>query len=149
MVHGPHNKGNLNLLYKFVSKGFPYPMGAFDNKRSFTSIENLCFIVKKCLEQNISNGIYNVSDDEPLSSKELVRLMGKTISKPARVLNLNKGLIVLLAKVGDFLKLPLNTHRLNKLTENYVVSNEKIKKALSIDLPISAVDGLTKTIKSF
>ena len=43
MIHGPGNKGNLNLLYSVISKGFPWPLGAFDNKRSFCSIENFSF----------------------------------------------------------------------------------------------------------
>jgi len=40
MIHGPGNKGNLNLLYNVVSKGIPCPLGAFDNRRSFCSIDN-------------------------------------------------------------------------------------------------------------
>ena len=51
MIHGPGNKGNLNLLYKFVAKGIPYPLAAFENKRSFLSIENLCYAVKEILNQ--------------------------------------------------------------------------------------------------
>ena len=149
MVHGPYNKGNLNLLYKFVSKGLPFPLGTFDNQRSFTSIDNLCFIVKQCIEKDIPTGIYNMADDESLSTVDLVKLIGQVISKPAKVWNINKSLMVAMARVGDLLHLPLNTHRLNKLTENYVVSNQKIKQALSIELPTTAVDGLTKTIKSF
>ena len=31
MIHGPKNKGNLNLLYSFISKGIPYPFGKFIN----------------------------------------------------------------------------------------------------------------------
>ena len=50
MIHGPGNKGNLNLLYKIVSKGFPWPLGAFDNKRSFCSIDNLSFIINELME---------------------------------------------------------------------------------------------------
>jgi nucleoside-diphosphate-sugar epimerase len=42
MIHGPGNKGNLNLLYAFARRGLPYPLAAFDNRRSFTGIENLC-----------------------------------------------------------------------------------------------------------
>ena len=46
--------------------------------------------------------------------------------------------------------MPLNTFRLDKLTENYVVSNEKIRRALNIErMPIDAREGLTKNIKSF
>ena len=48
------------------------------------------------------------------------------------------------------LHLPLNKERLAKLTENYVVSNRKIKSALGVDkMPVRAKEGLIKTIKSF
>ena len=47
MIHGPENKGNLNLLYQLVSKGIPWPLGAFENQRSFCSIDNLMFIFKE------------------------------------------------------------------------------------------------------
>ena len=51
MIHGPGNKGNLNLLYNIVSKGFPWPLGLFENSRSYLSIENLCFIIKELIER--------------------------------------------------------------------------------------------------
>ena len=54
------------------------------------------------------------------------------------------------AKIGDALHLPLNTQRMQKLTENYVVSNAKIKAALGMkEMPVRAKDGLRETIKSF
>ena len=150
MIHGPGNKGNLNLLYGVVKKGFPYPLGAFENKRSFTSIDNLTFVIEQLLEKNIPSGIYNVSDDETLSTNELIHLMARVMNKPARVWNLPPKLVSLLAKIGTAIHFPLNTGRLQKLTENYVVSNEKIKKALNItQMPVSATEGFTKTIKSF
>lgn len=150
MVHGPGNKGNLNLLYKFAAKGLPYPLGAFNNKRSFLSIENFCFVCNELLTRNIVSGVYNLSDDEPMSVKELFTVIGSTVGRKASVLNIPKGLVSAMAGVGDILKLPLNTERLNKLTENYVVSNTKIKSALGIDkLPISVKDGIARTIASF
>jgi len=54
-----------------------------------------------------------------------------------------------IAKVGDILRLPLNTERLNKLTETYIVSNIKIKKAINKQLPLSNIQGMMKTIQSF
>ena len=33
MIHGPGNKGNLNLLYNVVKKGIPWPLGDFENRR--------------------------------------------------------------------------------------------------------------------
>ena len=54
------------------------------------------------------------------------------------------------AKIGDVLHLPLNTQRMQKLTENYVASNAKIKAALGMkEMPVRAKDGLRETIKSF
>jgi nucleoside-diphosphate-sugar epimerase len=150
MIHGPGNKGNLNLLYSLVSKGFPWPLGAFENQRSFLSIDNLCFVIKELLTQNeIPSGIYNVADDEPLSTNELIQLIAVSQNKHARILHISKGFITRMAKLGDRLHLPLNSERLQKLTESYVVSNAKIKKAIGKQFPINAKEGLLKTFESF
>ncbi|WP_085537636.1 NAD-dependent epimerase/dehydratase family protein [Massilibacteroides vaginae] len=150
MIHGPGNKGNLNLLYAVINKGIPYPLGAFDNRRSFTSIDNLSFIINKVMESEIPSGVYHIADDKPLSTKELIRIICRVLGKKERVYNLPKGFVEFAAKCGDVLHLPLNTFRLNKLTENYVVSNLKIKQAIGVEeLPVSAHDGLIKTIRSF
>ena len=150
MIHGPGNKGNLNLLYGFVRKGLPWPLGAFENSRTFTSIGNLTFIISELLRKKVESGIYNMADDRALSTNELIQVMCKAMDKKARIWKINKGLINFVAGTGDLLHLPLNTFRLEKLTENYVVSNAKIKKALGIDkMPVDATDGLTLTIKSF
>ncbi len=151
MIHGPGNKGNLNLLYKVVEKGIPWPLADFDNKRSFLSIDNLNFLIERIVsDQNIKSGIYNFSDDQALSTNDLVKIIANTSGKKERLLKIPKHLISMVAKTGDFFKLPLNSERLKKLTENYIVSNQKIKTALKIDsLPITAEEGMKKTIESF
>lgn len=150
MIHGPGNKGNLNLLYGVVSKGIPWPLGAFENRRTFTSIENICFAVNGLLTKAVESGIYNMGDDEALSTNELIKVICDTLGKKARILRISKGFMTGCAKVGGWLHLPLNPDRLQKLTENYVSSNEKIKRALGVDkMPVSAKDGLVRTIQSF
>lgn len=150
MIHGPGNKGNLNLLYGVVSKGIPWPLGAFENRRTFTSIENICFAVNGLLTKEVESGIYNMGDDEALSTNELVKVICDTLGKKARIWRISKGFMTGCAKVGGWLHLPLNPDRLQKLTENYVSSNEKIKKALGVDkMPVSAKEGLVRTIISF
>lgn len=152
MIHGPGNKGNLNLLYSVVSKGIPWPLAAFHNQRSFLSIDNLCFMVGELLARaDVPSGIYHFADDEALSTNELIALIGEARGgrKPA-LWHLPAGMISGLAKIGDLIRLPLNTERLHKLTENYVVSNTKIKNALGIAaLPVTAREGLLKTLRSF
>lgn len=150
MIHGPGNKGNLNLLYKLVLKNIPWPLGAFDNKRSFCSIDNLMFIVKELIErEDIPSGIYNIADDEPVSTNELIRLIALTQNKQARIWNISKSIVRTFAAIGDKFHLPLNTERLNKLTSTYIVSNLKIKAAIGKPLPVSSREGLLKTFKAF
>jgi len=150
MIHGPGNKGNLNLLYQFAAKGWPYPLADFSNKRSFLSIENLSFVITQLLKQEVASGIFHLADDEPLSTNDLIRIMSGVMNKPARLLRLPQSFVTSIAGIGDLLRLPLNKERLKKLTESYVVSNKKIKAALHIDqLPIAAAEGMITTIKSF
>ena len=150
MIHGPGNKGNLNLLYQLVAKGLPWPLGAFDNQRSFLSIENLCFVIKELLENDgIPSGVYNVADDVSLSTNELIQLLGESLGKSVSIWNWSQNVISSLAKIGDVLPLPLNSERLQKLTESYVVSNQKIVQAIGKPLPKSSANGLRLTFKSF
>ncbi len=150
MIHGPGNKGNLNLLFTLVGKGIPYPLGAFENRRSFTSIGNLAWILRQIIEKDITPGIYHIADDDPLSTNTLIRMMAECLGRKERIWNIPKPLIRGLARTGDVLHLPLNSERLKKLTESYVVSNDKIKVALGVEkLPITADEGLELTFKSF
>ena len=150
MIHGPGNKGNLNLLYNVVKKGIPWPLGDFENKRSFTSIDNLCYVVEGLLTKDVASGIYHMGDDEALSTNELIALMCEVMGKEPHIWKMNRKMMEGCAGLGTLLHLPLNTERLRKLTENYVVSNEKIKLALGIDrMPVRAADGIMKTIRSF
>ena len=150
MIHGPGNKGNLNLLYNVVKKGIPWPLGDFENRRSFTSIDNLCCVIEGLLIKDVPTGIYHMGDDEALSTNELIAIMCEAMEKQPRIWKMNKRFMEGCAGLGTLLHLPLNTERLRKLTENYVVSNAKIKAALGIDkLPVTAKEGLMKTIRSF
>lgn len=150
MIHGPGNKGNLNLLYNVVKKGIPWPLGAFENRRTFTSIENICFAVNGVLTKDVPSGIYNMGDDDALSTNELIEEICKSLGKKAHIWKLPKGLMNGVAKVGGWLHLPLNPERLRKLTENYVSSNAKIKAALGVEkMPVGAREGLKVTLESF
>ena len=150
MIHGPGNKGNLNLLYGVVSKGLPWPLGAFENRRSFTSIGNLCVVIEGLLTQNVPSGIYHMGDDEAFSTNELIQVICEALGKKAHIWCIPKGLMNGVAKVGGWFHLPLNPLRMQKLTGNYVVSNAKIKAALGITrMPVRAKDGLMDTIRSF
>lgn len=150
MIHGPGNKGNLNLLYSLVSKRIPWPLGTFENKRSFCSIDNLLFIIKELIErEDIPSGVYNVADDEPLSTNDLIGILAETQHSKPLIWNVPKPIVQFVAKLGNTLKLPLNEERLQKLTGSYVVSNKKLMTAIGKPLPVSSKEGLIKTFQSF
>ena len=151
MIHGPGNKGNLNLLYKVVEKGIPWPLAAFHNDRSFLSIDNLSYLVETMINnKELNSGIYNFADDKALSTNELVTLIANTLGKKEKLWKIPASLIKFFVKIGDILPLPLNSERLKKLTESYVVSNANIKTSLGIEkLPLTVEEGLKKTIRSF
>jgi len=149
MIHGPGNKGNLNLLYKLVSKGIPYPLGAFKNKRSFLSIENLNFIILELLKQKPASGVYNIADEEAIATTDLIKLIAESLGKKPRIVSITPKFVKVLAAFGSIFKLPFTKEKLQKLTENYVVSNQKIKDTLNIQLPVNTKKGLIRTFKSF
>ena len=150
MIHGPNNKGNLNLLYTLVSKRIPWVLGLYENKRSYCSIDNLSFTINELIiNKKIPTGIYNVADDLPLSTNQVIGLISKSVNSNPLIWNISKIIIKVVAKIGDTIPFPLNSERLKKLTESYVVSNEKIKKAMGKPLPIKSKDGMLNTFKSF
>lgn len=150
IIHGEGNKGNLSLLFSIVKKGIPYPLGTYENVRSYLTVTNLCFVIKEILENNsIKSGIYNVADDEAISTNELVMLINIALGKNVRIIKMPKGLVKVMAKIGDILHLPLNSDRLDKLTNNYEVSNKKICNSINQRFPFSTKDGLLKTFSTF
>jgi len=102
------------------------------------------------IEKEIEPGIYQVADDEALSTNELIQIMAESQNKKAKIWHVPPGFIKALACTGDFLRLPINSERLQKLTESYMVSNQKLKTALGIEkMPVTAKEGLKKTLESF
>ena len=149
MIHGPGNKGNLNLLWGIARRGLPWPLAAFENKRSFTSIANICAAVEALCERG-ENGIYPIADDEMISTNRLIELIAETCGKRAKLWRVPKGVMRMVAKLGDVLHLPLNTERIVKLTEDSFVNNSHLKSQLGWNrMPIRAEEGLRRTLRSF
>lgn len=149
MIHGPGNKGNLNLLWSVARRDLPWPLAAFENKRSFTSIGNICAAVEALCERG-ENGVYPIADDEMLSTNRVIELIAETCGKRAKLWRIPKGLMRFAAKIGDILHLPLNTERIEKLTEDSFVDNSKLRAALGWkQMPIRAEDGMRDTLRYF
>ncbi len=151
MIHGRGDKGNLRKLYNFISKGLPYPLSSFDNKRSFISIDNFNYFINEIIKsKKLDTSIYHTADDEPIGTKDIVNIIYRVNNQNKSIIKFPKSIIEIIAKIGDYLPIPMNSIRLKKMTSDLVVSNQKIKTALGIEkLPLTAEEGLIKTIKSF
>lgn len=149
MIHGPGNKGNLNLLYQVVFKGIPYPLAAYKNKRSFVSIDTVNKIIKELIVELPDSGVFNLADDQALSTNELIEIIAAAIGKKPKLLAVHPRMMNAIAGIGGVLRLPLNKERLQKLTDSYEVSNKKIKASLQLTNGWSTREGLIKTIQSF
>lgn len=152
MVHGAGDKGNIVLLHRFISNKIPYPLAAYQNARSFLSINNLTFLIEKIVNNSdmLDSGIYHVADDAAVSTNRIVELIEEYEKIKIKKLRIPRFLLIVLAKAGDYISvIPLTSKRLKKLTGNLIVSNQKIKTFLSLkDLPLTAETGLIETIKS-
>jgi nucleoside-diphosphate-sugar epimerase len=113
-------------------------------------MQNLGFVITELVEKNIKPGIYQIADDEALSTNEIIQMMTASMNKKPRIWHVPSSLIGFMAKVGDKIGLPLNSERLKKLTESYIVSNHKLKNALGIaKMPCSSSEGMKETFASF
>ena len=155
MIHGPGNKGNLNLLVQVVRKRIPWPLAAWENRRSFTSVANACAVVEALCGVAATSAalpyeVFALCDDEAVSTNRLIALIAEAMGRKARLWRLPKGLMRFVARVGDVLHLPLSTERLGKLVEDNVVDNAPLLRALGWEsMPVRAEDGLRSTLKSF
>jgi len=150
MVYGYNKSSNLYSLYKLVKNGLPYPFAAFTNSRTMLSIDNLVFVIWQIIKnKQFKPGIYNVADDEPVSTNQLIDLMGTAIGKKPVKWNIPVWLVRSIASIGDVARLPINTKKINKLTESYIVSNTKLKQELKEPLPWSAKESLLNLFSDF
>ena len=93
--------------------------------------------------------MFNLADNQAISTTELIALIANAKNKKIRIWKISKKMIVFIAKIGTVLHLPLNSERLQKLTESYIVSNKKIIEAINKPLPVETKKGLIETLKSF
>jgi nucleoside-diphosphate-sugar epimerase len=83
LVYGEGVKANFASLLKLVSKGFPLPFRAINrNKRSLVSVYNLVDLIGVCIDHpKAANQVFLVSDDNDLSTSQMVALMASVQGK--------------------------------------------------------------------
>lgn len=76
LVYGSGVGANFRSLIRLVKLGIPLPLGSVENRRSMVAVENLVDLLILCTSHpNASGQTFLVSDDNDLSTPQLVRLI--------------------------------------------------------------------------
>ena len=141
LVYGLGVKANFASLTRAVQRGWPLPLGAVHNQRSFVGIDNLVDFIVTCLEHPAAaNETFRVSDGEDLSTPDLIRRMARAMNRPARLLPVPVWALQagasLLGK-GDAVQ---------RLCGNLQVDISKSRTLLGWNPPVSVDEGLRRAM---
>ena len=139
LVYGPGVKGNFAHMVYWLKKGTPLPFGAIHNQRSFVALDNLVDLLVTCIDHPAAaNEIFFVSDDEDVSTTELLHRLGRAIGCPARLIPIPEKLLQAAATL--FGRQDIAT----RLCGSLQVDIEKTKNLLDWTPPLTLDAGLRK-----
>ena len=140
LVYGPGVRANFEALMRAVTRGFPLPLGAINNRRSLIGLNNLLdFITVTIGHPRAANQTFVVSDAQDLSTPELIRRMAHAVGKPARLIAIPLGIL----KAGAALL--GKQDRLQRLCGNLQIDIAKANDLLGWKPPYSVDEGLKQT----
>jgi len=144
LVYGPGVKANFLNMMCWLQKGIPLPFGAFHNKRSFVGLDNLVDLILTCIDNPAAaNETFLVSDNEDMSTTELLKRVGSGLKRTPRLLPINQKVIefglTLLGK-KDFAQ---------RLCGSLQVDITKAKNILNWEPPFTVDKELQRTTEYF
>jgi nucleoside-diphosphate-sugar epimerase len=141
LVYGPGVKANFAALMRAVQRGWPLPLGAVHNQRSFVALDNLLDFIFMCINNPLAaNQTFFVSDGQDLSTTDLVRRMAQAAGVSARLLPVP----VWALKTGA--SLIGKGDAIQRLSCNLQVDISKARSLLGWDPPVSVDEGLRRSI---
>ena len=143
LVYGPGVKGNFASMIKLVGNGLPLPLGAVRNQRSLVALDNLIDLIITCIDHPAAaNQVFLAGDGEDLSSTQLLRAVGKAMGKPARLIPVPPGLLMLGASILGKRAVA------QRLLGSLQVDISKARELLDWQPPISVEEGLRRCFDS-
>lgn len=145
LVYGPGVKANFASMMKWVNKGLPLPLGAIKaNKRSLVSIDNLVDLIVTCIDHpNAANQTFLVSDNDDVSTTDLLTNMAIALNVPNRLIPIPASWLSLASKL---ISKPTIAQR---LCGSLQVDISKTKELLNWKPPFSSAESMKKTADAF
>lgn len=142
LIYGYGVKGNFATLVKLVKLGLPLPFGSLNNKRSLVGIDNLVDLITVCINhENAKNQIFLVSDDEDLSTTQLIRKIGEALGKPAMLIPFPVFVIKLLLQLAGKSEIS------QRMCSSLQIDISKTKQLLNWKPALNVDVGLRKAVK--
>lgn len=128
LLAGKNAPGNLGAMVKGVQKGFYMNIAGGKVIKSILMAEDIAHLLPLVAEKG---GTYNVCDTRQPSFGEISMEVAKQLGK-GKPLNIPYWMAWCMAKVGDLLgsKAPINSYKLEKMTQSLTFSNEKARREL-------------------
>ncbi|MDB4021001.1 SDR family oxidoreductase [Litorivicinus sp.] len=144
LVYGPGVKGNFRSMLDWLNRSIPLPLATILNKRSLVGIDNLVDLIIACIDRKAAaNHTFLVSDDEDLSTSELLHRMGVALGKPARLFPVPAFLLQFSARLIG------KKYMVERLLGNLQVDIYKTKEVLDWVPPYTVNEGLRKTAERY
>ena len=144
LVYGAGVKGNFLRLLKLVETAYPIPLGAVVNKRSMVNLDNLCDLIRVCIDHPKAGGeTFLVSDNHDLSIACLIRLIADSMQRPARLISLPVSWLYGVSKIIG------KKSEMERLCESLQVDIQKTIDILEWIPPCSVEAGVRKTVTWF
>lgn len=141
LVYGSEVKGNLLRLKKLINSGLPLPFALIKNQRSLIGIDNLIDLLIKCINHpNAAGKVFLASDDEHLSTPELIKYMASAMGKPSRIFPIPIYILKFLSKILG------KQNEIDRLLGSLRVDNTYAKKVLNWKPTYTVFEGLKKMV---
>jgi len=100
LVYGPGVRANFSSMMKWLNRQIPLPLGSIHNKRSLVALGNLVNFIIHCIEHpKAANEVFLVSDNEDVSTTELLQKVAAAFGKRSILLPIPVGAMRFLAKL--------------------------------------------------
>jgi nucleoside-diphosphate-sugar epimerase len=143
LVYGPGVKANFLRLLRWIDSGLPLPFAGVSNRRSLVYLGNLVDAVARCVEHPRALGPFLVSDEEIVSTPQLVSHAARALGRPARLFRVPPGVLRVAGAVSG------RSEELRRLTGNLVIDTSKARRVLDWRPPYSLDEGLAQTARWF
>ena len=143
LVYGPGVKGNFLRLLRWIDSGWPLPFAKVRNRRSLIYVGNLAGAIARTLEHASAPGPLLVSDEEVVSTPELISRIALALGRPVRLVPIPLALLHLAGTLGG------KGEEIRRLTGNLVLDVSRARRLLDWRAPLTLDQGMAETARWF